>query len=63
VTFGNLVYRTFLPEIEELRELKARALGAYREGYPGRDPFADRSLEVLCRVAIDVQARPAESTR
>lgn len=54
VTFVNLVYRTFLAEIEGLQDLKARALADYRTTHPERDPFEDRNLEVLSRVEIDV---------
>jgi hypothetical protein len=54
VTFVNLVYRTFLPEIECLQEMKARTLAAYRKTHPDRDPFDDRTLEVLSRVEIDL---------
>jgi hypothetical protein len=54
VTFVNLVYRTFLPEIEYLQETKARTLAGYHETHPERDPFEDRTLEVLSRVEIDL---------
>jgi hypothetical protein len=63
VTFVNLVYRAFLPEIEALQDMKARTLAAYRETHPDRDPFEDRTLEVLSRVEIDVRARATGSTR
>jgi hypothetical protein len=43
--------------------MKARTLAAYRETHPDRDPFDDRTLEVLSRVEIDVRARAPGSTR
>jgi hypothetical protein len=52
----NLVFRAFLPEIEALQDAKAAALTAYRDRHPGRDPFQDRTLEVLSRVVIDARA-------
>ena len=55
VRFVNLIYRVFLPEIERLQDEKADALAAHRLAHPGRDPFEDRSLEVLSRVDIDVR--------
>jgi hypothetical protein len=57
VTFVNLICRAFLPEIEGLQDAKARTLAAYRETHPDRDPFDDRTLEVLSRVEIDVRTR------
>jgi hypothetical protein len=63
VTFVNLVYRTFLPEIEALQDAKAGMLAAYRERHPEQDAFDDRTLEVLSRVEIDVRARVAGSAR
>jgi len=54
-----LLFRAFLPEIERLQDEKIAALSAHRLAHPNRDPFRDRSLEVLSRVAIDVSQRPA----
>jgi hypothetical protein len=61
VRFVNLVYRTFSPEIEWLQDAKARALVTHRERYPDRDPFEDRTLDVLSRIPIDVCARASEA--
>jgi hypothetical protein len=54
VRFVNLVYQTFRGEIEALQDAKAAAIRAYRDRYPERDPFEDRTFEVLSRVEIDV---------
>jgi len=59
VRFVNLLFRAFLPEIERLQDEKIAALSSHRLAHPNRDPFRDRSLEVLSRVAIDVRQRPA----
>jgi len=56
IRFVNLIFRAFLPEIERLQDEKVAALAAHRLAHPGRDPFEDRSLEVLSRVDIDVRA-------
>lgn len=56
VRFVNLIFRTFLPEIEALQDTKAAVLAAYRVRHPGRDPFEDRELEILSRIPIDVRA-------
>ncbi|MBI3457937.1 MAG: hypothetical protein HY002_19340 [Candidatus Rokubacteria bacterium] len=57
VRFVNLVFQRFRPEIEWLQDEKERTLQAYRATHPGRDPFTDRSLEILSRVEIDVRQR------
>jgi hypothetical protein len=61
IRFVNLVFRAFLPEIEALQDAKAAALAAYRKQHPGSDPYEDRTLEVLSRVAIDVRADAARA--
>ena len=53
VRFVNLVFAAFRPEIERLQDEKVAALRAWRAAHPGRDPFEDRSLEVLSEVAIE----------
>jgi len=55
IRFANLVYRAFLPEIERLQDEKLAALTAHRVRHPTRDPFADRSLEILSWVDIDLR--------
>jgi Domain of unknown function (DUF6969) len=55
IGFVNLVFLAFRPEIEALQDAKARAIAQYRHANAGRDPFDDRSVEVLSRVAIDVR--------
>ena len=57
VRFVNLVFLAFLPEIEALQDAKARTLAAYCAAHPGREPFEDRALEILSRVAIDIRRR------
>jgi hypothetical protein len=61
VRFVNLVFRAFRTEIERLQDEKAAAIDAYRAARRGRDPFEDRSLEILSRAAIDVRARAAKT--
>jgi hypothetical protein len=55
IRFVNLVFEAFLPDIEALQEEKARAIEQYRRSHDGSDPFEDRSVEVLSRIAIDVR--------
>jgi hypothetical protein len=55
----DLVFRAFLPDIEQLQEAKIERLAELRSAHPGTDPSEDRSLEVLSRIAIDVRARSA----
>jgi hypothetical protein len=57
VRFVNLIFRAFLPEIERLQEEKIEALARYRLAHPVIDPFEDRGLEILSRVAVDVRQR------
>ncbi|MGH7332105.1 MAG: DUF6969 family protein [Candidatus Rokuibacteriota bacterium] len=57
VRFINLVFQAFLPEIERLQEEKIETIAQHRASHPDRDVFADRSLEILSRVSIDVRAR------
>lgn len=57
VRFVNLVYRAFLPEIEQLQDEKWRTLEAHGRRRPeASDPYEDRALEVLSRVPIDLRA-------
>ncbi len=58
VRFMNLMFTVFRAEIEALQEVKDEALAAHRIARPDVDPFEDRSLEVLSRVAIDVRDNP-----
>ncbi len=58
IRFINLVFRAFLPEIEQLQEAKAARLAEHRRTHPDINPFEDRSLEVLSRTAIDVPQGP-----
>jgi hypothetical protein len=51
------MFQAFGPEIERLQDEKIVALAAHQTAHPGRDVFADRSLEILSRVEIDVRAR------
>jgi len=53
VRFVNLVFEAFRPAIERLQDEKAAALRAWRANHPGRDPFEDRSLEILSEVAVE----------
>lgn len=55
IRFVNLVFTVFRPEIEALQEEKARAIAAQRLARPDVDPFEDRSLEVLSRIAIHLR--------
>jgi len=57
IRFVNLAFQTFLREIERLQDMKAERLVEHRLAHPGVDPFADRSLEILSQVPIDVRAR------
>jgi hypothetical protein len=59
VRFVNLVFAAFRPEIEQLQEEKIAVLAEHCAARRGQDVFADRSLEVLSRVEIDVRARAA----
>ncbi|MBI1846166.1 MAG: hypothetical protein HYR86_04225 [Candidatus Rokubacteria bacterium] len=63
VRFVNLVFQAFTPQIERLQEGKITRLAEHRLANPGVDPFNDRSLEILSRLAIDVRARPTHSMR
>ncbi len=56
VRFVNLVFEAYGPEIARLQDDKERALQAYRAANDGRDPYEDRSLEVLSEVSIDPRA-------
>lgn len=55
IDFVNLVFLVFRDEIEALQDAKARAISEYRRARAGQDPFEDRSVEVLSRVAIAVR--------
>lgn len=55
IRFVNLVFTVFRVEIEALQEEKARAIAVHRLTHPDVDPFEDRSLEVLSRIAIDLR--------
>jgi len=55
VRFVNLIFRAFRPEIEALQEAKGQAIERYRAAHGGRDPFEDRSVEILSRMEIDVR--------
>jgi hypothetical protein len=57
VRFINLVFQAFAPQIERLEDEKIATLADYRSTHPGLNVFADRSLEILSRVEIDVRAR------
>ena len=59
IRFVNLMFRVFRPEIESLQDEKMSTLVAHRLAHPDRDPFEDRSLEIVSRVEIDVLARAA----
>jgi hypothetical protein len=61
VRFITLMFEAFGPEMEQLQDEKERALQACRIAHPGKDPFQDRSLEILSRVVIDVAVRLAGS--
>jgi hypothetical protein len=63
VRFINLIFQVFLPEIEHLQEQKVDRLVAHQLAHPGVDPFADRSLEILSRVEIDVRERASRHER
>ena len=55
IRFVNLMFTVFRPEIEALQEEKARAIAVHRLTHPDVNPFEDRSLEVLSRIAIDLR--------
>jgi len=55
IRFVNLVFEAYRAEIEALQEEKARTIEAYRRSHEGADPFEDRSLEILSRMAIDLR--------
>jgi hypothetical protein len=55
IRFVNLVFEAFRPEIETLQEEKARTIDEYRRHHGAADPFEDRSLEILSRMAIDLR--------
>ncbi len=55
IRFVNLVFTVFRLEIEALQEEKARAIAVHRLTHPDVDPFEDRSLEVLSRIAIHLR--------
>jgi hypothetical protein len=59
--FVNLMFQAFRPEIEWLQDEKASAIAAYRRAHGGRDPFEDRSVEVLSRV--DIRFEPSGEAR
>lgn len=64
VRFVNLMFRVFQPDIEQLQEKKVAALSEHRLSHPGRDPFQDRSLEILSWIDVDLRRLaqvPAES--
>ncbi len=55
IRFVNLMFSVFQPDIEHLQEEKVAALTAHRLRHPGRDPFQDRSLEILSSIDIDLR--------
>ena len=55
VRFVNLTFRVFLRDIERLQEEKVATLTAHRLRHPARDPFQDRSLEVLSWTPTDLR--------
>ena len=55
IRFVNLVFEAYRAEIEALQDEKARTIEAYRRSHEGADPFEDRSLEILSRMAIDLR--------
>ena len=57
VRFVNLMFRVFLRDIERLQEEKVATLAAHRLRYPARDPFQDRSLEILSWTDVDLRGR------
>ena len=54
VRFVNLMFEAYRDEIEWLQDEKERALLVHRAAQPDRDPFDDRSLEVLSLRPIDL---------
>lgn len=61
VRFINLVFAAYRAEIEQLQEEKMRILEAHRLAHPRRDPFEDRSLEILSRATIDPRRQAGRS--
>jgi hypothetical protein len=61
VRFVNLVFEAFLPEIEQLQEAKVARLAEHRRAHPERNPFEDRSLEILSRIGIEVRERATQA--
>lgn len=62
VRFINLVFHAFREEIERLQDQKEAALVAHGSTHPDRDPWEDRSLEILSWVDIDLRARLGEES-
>lgn len=58
VSFVNLVFEAFLPEIQRLQDVKEETFAAYRATHPDANPFEDRSLEILSRVPLDLDRHP-----
>ncbi len=57
IRFVNLVFRLFLPEIEQIQEEKAATLAAFQVAHPHVNPFEERALEITSRVEIDVRGK------
>jgi hypothetical protein len=57
--FANLVLQAYGPEIERLQEEKLQELARLRRRRPGAKVTADRSIDLLSSLAIDVRARAA----
>jgi hypothetical protein len=55
--FANLVLGAYGPEIARLQDEKLRRLARAQRRHRSRDARADRSLDVLSAVVIDVRAR------
>jgi hypothetical protein len=60
VRFVNLIFQAFGPQIERLQDEKIETLARYRTAYPDRDIFADRTIEILSRVEVDLRAATSE---
>jgi hypothetical protein len=63
VRFINLTFQAFLPEIEQLQDDKERVFRDYRDANGGRDPYEDRSIEIVSEIPIDLRARLSRASR
>lgn len=63
IRFINLMFQAFLPEIERLQDDKERVFRDYRDAHGGRDPYEDRSLEIVSEIPVDLRAQLCRALR